>query len=139
MFFQGQKAHLKENLIWEWEADRLPPLNGDGDDEEDGGGEGEVAGALQDREQEAEEVDLGLTFPSRRSHESYILKIELKDVDSQYVGMNLWAYIHTISHLMEKLDLYQTYFQTKMEREDENVRGQEHDVRDAQPWEQVVE
>ena len=98
-----------------------------------------MAGALQDREQEAEEVDLGLTFPSRRSHESYILKIELKDVDSQYVGMNLWAYIHTISHLMEKLDLYQTYFQTKMEREDENVRGQEHDVRDGQPWEQVIE
>ena len=26
-----------------------------------------------------------------------------------------------------------------MEWEDEDVRGQEHDVRDAQPWEQVVE
>ena len=48
-----------------------------------------MAGALQDREEEAEVVDLGLTFSSRLSHKSYILEIELKNVDSQYVSMNL--------------------------------------------------
>ena len=37
----------------------MPPLNGDGDDQEDGGGEGEVTGALQDGEQEADGVKLG--------------------------------------------------------------------------------
>ena len=41
------------HLIWEGEADGLPPLYGDGDDQEDRGREGEVARALQDGEQEA--------------------------------------------------------------------------------------
>ena len=47
------------HLVGEGEADRMPPLDGDGDDQEDGGGEGEVARALQDGEQEADVVNLG--------------------------------------------------------------------------------
>ena len=39
-----------------------------------------MAGALQDREQEAEVVDLGLTFSSRLSHKSYVLEIEMSIV-----------------------------------------------------------
>ena len=48
-------------LVGEGEADGLPSLNGDGDDQEDGGGEGEVTRALQDGEQEAEVVNLGVS------------------------------------------------------------------------------
>ena len=50
----------KGYLIGEGEADGLPPLDGDGDDQEDGGGEGKVTRALKDGEQEADGVKLGL-------------------------------------------------------------------------------
>ena len=37
----------------------MPPLDGDGDDQEDGGGEGKVTRALKDGEHEADGVKLG--------------------------------------------------------------------------------
>ncbi len=49
-------------LVGEGEADGLPSLNGDRDDQEDGGGEGEVTGALQNGEQEAQVVNLGVSL-----------------------------------------------------------------------------
>ena len=49
----------KGYLVGEGEADGLPPLDGDGDDQEDGGGEGKVTRALQDGEHEADGVKLG--------------------------------------------------------------------------------
>ena len=52
------KGH-SEYLVGEGEADSLPPLDGDRDDQEDGGGEGKVTRALQDGEQEAEGLNLG--------------------------------------------------------------------------------
>ena len=54
-----EKGKYEGHLVGEWEADRLPPLDGDGDDQEDGGGEGEVTRALQDGKHEADVVNLG--------------------------------------------------------------------------------
>ena len=44
------------DLIIIWKADSLPPLHCDGDDQEDAGGEGEVATAFKEWEDEADEA-----------------------------------------------------------------------------------
>ena len=53
------KQNIELHLVGEGEADCLPPLDGDGDDQEDRGREGEVTSALQDGKQEAQRVNLG--------------------------------------------------------------------------------